>query len=220
MYLFCKTARAVCELIMKETKEIILETAYQMFLSNNYEAVTISNIIKATGMTKGAIYHYYESKEELFKAVIDRFMVKEDIAFPSELASFEEFLLEYIEGKKQHYLESKLRFEDGGCSSLSSVNLVMQHVSLVVSAYRYYPGYMERGSAVFCANLEQWEKAIEKAIKVGELRQDIDVELTANSFIFVEATIAFSTMLKGDDLDNTIVLYERQMKEIYKNIKA
>lgn len=191
-----------------------------MFLSSNYEAVTISSIIKATGMTKGAIYHYYESKEELFKAVIDRFMVKEDLPFPSQTESFEDLILQYIEGKKQHYSDSKLRFQDGGCQNLSSVNLIMQHLSLVVSAYRYYPGYMERGSAFFRANLEQWEKAIEKAIKAGELRQDIDVELTANSFIFVEATIAFSTMLKGDNLDNTIVLYERQMKEIYKNIKA
>ncbi|MDR3706431.1 MAG: TetR/AcrR family transcriptional regulator [Paludibacteraceae bacterium] len=205
---------------MKETKEIILETAYNMFLSNNYEAVTISNIIKATGMTKGAIYHYYESKEELFKAVIDRFMVKEDLAFPSESASFEKLILEYIETKKQHYLYHRQIFQDGGFQGLSPVNLIMQHLSLVVSAYRYYPGYMERGGTFFRANLEQWEKAIEKAVKKGELRPDIDVNLTAINFIFVEASVAFCNLLKGDDLDNTIVLYERQMKEIYKNIKA
>lgn len=57
---------------MKDTKDLILKTAYNMFLYNNYEAVTINNIIKAAGLTKGALYHYYISKEELFKAVVDK----------------------------------------------------------------------------------------------------------------------------------------------------
>ena len=43
-----------------------------MFLYNNYEAVTINSIIKAAGLAKGALYHHYISKEELFKAVVDK----------------------------------------------------------------------------------------------------------------------------------------------------
>ena len=61
---------------MKDTKDLILKTAYNMFLYNNYEAVTINNIIKAAGLTKGALYHYYISKEELFKAVVDKYMIE------------------------------------------------------------------------------------------------------------------------------------------------
>ena len=61
---------------MKDTKDLILETAYTMFLYNNYEAVTINAIIKSTGLTKGAIYHYYASKEDLFKAVVDKYVVE------------------------------------------------------------------------------------------------------------------------------------------------
>ncbi len=36
----------------ENTKELILKTAYNLFLYNNYEAVTINSIIKATGLTK------------------------------------------------------------------------------------------------------------------------------------------------------------------------
>lgn len=207
--------------IMRETKEIILETAYQMFLSNNYEAVTISNIIKATGLTKGAIYHYYESKEELFKAVVDTYLVKEhhDYSVPLGTASFKELIDKYLEGKKEHYAKA-VELHQVISSGTSSENLLIQHLSLVVSASRYHTGYTQKAKAFFAENLKQWVYAIKIGVKTGELKSDIDPELAAMNFIFLEATVAFSTMLKGDDLDNSFDLYERQMNEMYKNIKA
>jgi len=87
---------------MKDTKETILKTAYNMFLYNNYEAVTINSIIKATGLTKGGIYYYYASKEDIFKAVVDKYMLENHtdtlVAFQS-LKELIQHTIDFTKGK-------------------------------------------------------------------------------------------------------------------------
>ncbi len=51
---------------MNQTKEFILKTAFSLFLQKNYKAVTLKEIVDKTGLSKGAFYHYYTSKEKLF----------------------------------------------------------------------------------------------------------------------------------------------------------
>lgn len=56
---------------MEKTKEMILEVAANLFLTKGYEQTRISDIISGLdGLTKGAIYHYFESKEDIFEAVV------------------------------------------------------------------------------------------------------------------------------------------------------
>ncbi len=51
----------------------ILETAMQLFLKKGYEQTTIQDIIEALGdLSKGAIYHHFKSKPEIFDAVMNR----------------------------------------------------------------------------------------------------------------------------------------------------
>jgi TetR/AcrR family transcriptional repressor of nem operon len=54
-------------------REHILDTALQLFSQNSYREVTMSGLVKASGLSKGAFYHYFDSKEQLFEAVIERF---------------------------------------------------------------------------------------------------------------------------------------------------
>jgi len=56
---------------MNDTREYIIDESYKLFLNRSYEAVSISVISDAIGFTKGALYHHFKNKEELFKAVID-----------------------------------------------------------------------------------------------------------------------------------------------------
>ena len=46
---------------MGDTKEAILTTALQLFASDGYEAVSVSQIAGALGMTKGALYKHYKN---------------------------------------------------------------------------------------------------------------------------------------------------------------
>lgn len=42
-----------------------------MFLTKGYEDTRISDIIEGLGLTKGAIYHHFNSKEDIFNAVVE-----------------------------------------------------------------------------------------------------------------------------------------------------
>src|SRR5687767_15190435 len=52
------------------TKETILKQSGILFNTQGYKATSISNITDATGLTKGAIYRHFKSKEELEKETL------------------------------------------------------------------------------------------------------------------------------------------------------
>lgn len=197
---------------MKDTKDIILKTAYDMFLYSNYEAVTIRSIIKATGLTKGAIYHYYESKEALFKAVVDKYMLENledsDVNYDM-LKDLIQHTIDNIKGKTSGMLVD---------SATSQVILPINYISLMVSAYRYYPDYEKIGKSFFKRKMGQWEQTIKTAIENGEIRADIDVKTTVANFMHASTGIV-PNMMMGGSLSYALGMLERQVWELYKNIK-
>ena len=57
---------------MGDTKERILETALDLFARKGYEAVSVSDIAGALGLTKGALYRHFESKRAIFDGILRR----------------------------------------------------------------------------------------------------------------------------------------------------
>src|SRR5574337_1292028 len=57
------------------TREKLLETAQHLMLAKGYTATSVEEICDAANLTKGSFFHYFESKEELGKAVLDRYVV-------------------------------------------------------------------------------------------------------------------------------------------------
>lgn len=54
----------------EETVEKILTAARKLFLEKGYEKTTIQDIVdQLGGLTKGAVYHHFKSKEEIMEAV-------------------------------------------------------------------------------------------------------------------------------------------------------
>jgi len=56
----------------EQTITLILDTASRLFLQNGYERTTLQDIIDATHLSKGAIYHHFASKDAILIAVVDR----------------------------------------------------------------------------------------------------------------------------------------------------
>lgn len=55
------------------TVEKILEVAQRLFLEKGYDGTTIQDIVdELGGLTKGAIYHHFKSKEEIMDALGDK----------------------------------------------------------------------------------------------------------------------------------------------------
>lgn len=57
----------------EETVEKILSVAQRLFLEKGYDSTTIQDIVnELDGLSKGAVYHHFKSKEEIMDAVGDR----------------------------------------------------------------------------------------------------------------------------------------------------
>ncbi|SEN16443.1 DNA-binding transcriptional regulator, AcrR family [Mesobacillus persicus] len=50
----------------KPTKEVILHSALELFLSNGFQNVSLDDVAKKCNVTKATIYYYYDSKATLF----------------------------------------------------------------------------------------------------------------------------------------------------------
>ncbi len=55
-----------------ERKNEILDTAQRLFYEKGYEQTSINAIIGEIGVSKGAFYYYFDSKENLLDSLVDR----------------------------------------------------------------------------------------------------------------------------------------------------
>lgn len=54
------------------TREYILETAASAFARHGYAGTSLNDLVRASGLAKGAFYHHFASKEELARAAFRR----------------------------------------------------------------------------------------------------------------------------------------------------
>lgn len=62
------------------TTGALVEAARELFASNGYDATSLDAVAARAGVTKGAVYHHFEGKRQLFEAVFTREV--ERIAMP------------------------------------------------------------------------------------------------------------------------------------------
>jgi TetR/AcrR family transcriptional repressor of nem operon len=55
------------------TKDKLLDVAHDLFLNQGFAATSIDEICRRAKVTKGAFFHYFKSKDDLGKAVLNRF---------------------------------------------------------------------------------------------------------------------------------------------------
>ena len=53
-------------------RDVFIDAAQALIQTRGYEQFTIQDILDATGTSKGAFYHYFDSKDALVDAVVDR----------------------------------------------------------------------------------------------------------------------------------------------------
>ncbi|GAA1983551.1 TetR/AcrR family transcriptional regulator [Microbacterium pumilum] len=60
----------------KETNVVddVTEAAVRLFAAQGYANTSVQQIVDAAGVTKGAMYHYFESKDDLLFAIYDRML--------------------------------------------------------------------------------------------------------------------------------------------------
>jgi AcrR family transcriptional regulator len=58
--------------IRQEKHDLILSTALEVFATHGYHGASISTIATHAGIAKGLMYSYFESKEALLKAILEK----------------------------------------------------------------------------------------------------------------------------------------------------
>src|SRR3954465_12049083 len=66
-----KAARA------QQTRQALLLAARALFGEHGYASTSIDEVVKRAGVTKGALYHHFRDKDDLFHAVVEQ--VKVDV---------------------------------------------------------------------------------------------------------------------------------------------
>jgi AcrR family transcriptional regulator len=59
------------ELHSADTRQGLVHEARKLFSRHGYRATSLDEVCSSTGVTKGALYHHFTNKEDLFLAVLD-----------------------------------------------------------------------------------------------------------------------------------------------------
>ncbi len=82
--------------IREEKRSLIMDTALEHFAKEGFHSTTINHIAKHAGISKGLMYNYFSSKDELLAEIIDRSVSEMYLYFDADRDGFlsdEEFEL-------------------------------------------------------------------------------------------------------------------------------
>jgi AcrR family transcriptional regulator len=164
----------------KDSKEHILEVSLLLFLKKSYEAVTMKELVEKTGLSKGAFYHYFESKDQLFIEVFKHYYI--DI-IQEEFSNLPQNSLKdfYTSSLKQN-LKVFRKF-----SKLSDKRTIgkINHFLMLFEAINRNPKFREIARKESEREINSWEKVIKNAKSTGEIKTALSAQKIAKMFIYM-----------------------------------
>jgi TetR/AcrR family transcriptional regulator, transcriptional repressor for nem operon len=199
---------------MENTKEHILRVATRLFLEKSFKEVTMKEIVEKTGMSKGAFYHYFASKDQLFLEIAENFLsaVQTDYDKLSQASLFE-FYHQYLE--RMSNLLPALEDWLGDWNNANNLNFFM----MLFDAIKRYPGYRDELREMHKIELGAWKKVIDLARKKGEIQSPMTDEQIAKIFVYMIDALSLHNVLDG----YTIIIkdeIEQLFDNFYKQLKA
>ena len=158
--------------IKKDTKIKILDAAFDVFVKNGYNDTTMSHIVSKSGLSKGAIYHYYSSKKELFLGLIDHW----------EIFSFPDF---YSKNNKKESASNTLkRFADVVYEAFCKKPYIFLAEIEFWALANKDKEVNERSKLLYDKILKLFELVLNKGVRNGEFR-NIDTHITSIELLSV-----------------------------------
>jgi AcrR family transcriptional regulator len=189
----------------EEKKNRILDAAYEVFVGKGYSDTTIDDIVKKSKMSKGAIYHYYNSKKTLFLALIDHW----------ETYSFPDF---YTKNKKNKLASEILRDIAG---VVYDVFKKRKHVFLAEvefwSLANKDKDVKEKSRVLYSKLLYLFELILKKGIRDKEFR-DIDTKIVSMNILTSLQGINWFCLFDDSKIDAELYL-ETSMELLIMSIK-
>jgi AcrR family transcriptional regulator len=181
------------------THQAIIELAAQVFSKQGYAGTSMGDLMVATGLSKGAIYNHFVSKDDLALQ-----------AFDYAVGRVNERMAEAIRQAPKHAIHRLLAvvrvFQDhiedpifmGGCPILNTA----------VEADDTHPALRERAQQA----MDDWHqfivKTIRRGIQEGQVRADVDPDAIAVLMISsLEGGIMMSKLYGNSEPINRVVEY-------------
>jgi len=153
-----------------ETREQLLDAAERVFLERGVGHASLAEVADAAGVTRGAIYHHFDSKAELFEAMVERAEMPIDAAFESAAASDDDPL----DALGKRALNALLQL-----AASSRVRRVFEVVFLRCE-------YTDELATVEQRHLREREQCLylcgsllDKAVELGQLPRDTDTRMAS-----------------------------------------
>lgn len=194
------------------TRDIILEEAFKIFLAKGYSEASFREIETAIGKTRGAIFHFFKSKEDLFRAVIDFYILDKQSIYkkvPNKDESLLDIINSYVEGVKRAIKSMK--------DFLDMQNPYKAYLSLILQAETHYVGFDKRINQIFNEEIDWWYEAIKKSQLEGEIQIGYNARDLAEFFRSVFIGTSYDAAL-NNGLNTNILL--ARLLNLYNLIKV
>ena len=194
------------------TKEIILNSAFSLFLVKGYNGVSIKDIIQKANVSRGALYHYFRNKDELFVTVIETSFLHEFDNILNEISdknlSFEKktFWIFQASIEMTKFLEQQVL-------SFSSPNKFYSYYQLIFDSISLFPELHKKYKNLY-ANLEI---QIKDMIEAGKVTNEVNNDINSGSIAFqiiagLEGIMIMKTILIEMDIETKVMeLYHNTM---------
>jgi TetR/AcrR family transcriptional regulator, transcriptional repressor for nem operon len=164
---------------MINTRDHILNVSFNLFLQKSFKEVTLKEIVEKTGMSKGAFYHYFESKEQLFLEIINN-------AISSVVEVYKTLKKESLYQFYHDYLNtisniSKL-FPNNNSDNKEGLELNI--FFLFFDAIKLFPHFHEKLHESMQAELNAWNEVVHIARSTGEIKSSMSDEQITKMFVY------------------------------------
>lgn len=179
---------------MKDSKEHILNTALNLFLQKGFKEVTMKELVDNAGMSKGAFYHYFKSKEDVFEEVVMNFYKMLSIPDYDALSttSLREFYKNWLKNVSQRKsLWSKSTSSEDAAATQNHYYLIFDGIRLLPTFRQLFYSEQEREMAA-------WVKIIDKAKKSKEIKSSLPSKQIANMFTYVSDGLSFNLLMNNN----------------------
>lgn len=163
-----------------ETKTLLREAAFKLFLTYDYNTVSLKQIEQIVKVSRGCLSYHYFSKQEIFVDVIDYYVLHKQESKNKEVLndiSLWDFINGYIQ-RVQVLKEEMSRF----LLPETDTNITRAYMNLILQAERYYAEFNDYMDQITLNELRRWEFVITRAKERGEIKSTCNVPLLAGLF--------------------------------------